>query len=83
MEVKIGTVTHFYTRLSVAIIELTDELNIGDSIHIKGHTSDFTQTVESMQVEHEGVTSAKAGDAIGLMVSEHAREGDEVFKVIA
>ena len=82
MEVTVGKVTHYFTRISVAIVELTDELNVGDEIHIKGHTSDFSQTVDSMQLEHQDVPSAKSGDAIGLKVIEHAREGDEVFKVI-
>lgn len=82
MDTKVGNVTHFYTRLSVAIIELTDELKVGDEIRIKGHTSDFTQTVASIQVEHQDVPSAKAGDAIGLKAIEHAREGDEVFKIL-
>lgn len=82
METKVGNVTHYYTRLLVAIIELTDELKVGDQVHIKGHTSDFTQTVASIQIEHQDVPSAKAGDAIGLGVIEHAREGDEVFKVL-
>lgn len=82
MEMKIGKVTHFYTHLSVAIIELTDELKVGDQIRAKGHTTDFTQTVASMQIEHQNVPTAKAGDAVGLQVVEHAREGDEVFKIL-
>lgn len=81
-EVEIGKVTHFFGKISVAAIEITSgELNVGDTIHIKGHTSDFLQPVDSMQVEHEDVESAKPGDSVGLKVQEHARIGDAVYKV--
>lgn len=81
-EQKIGVVTHYFGRIGVAAIELTDgALAVGDTIHVKGHTSDFTQTVDSMQVEHDSVESADAGTQVGLKVAEHAREHDEVFKV--
>ena len=82
MEVKIGSVTHYYTRLGVAIVELTGQLKVGDEVRIKGHSSDFTQPVGSMQIEHQNVPLAEAGNSIGLKVIEHAREGDEVFKVL-
>lgn len=81
-EEKIGVVTHYWTNLHVAGVKISDgELKVGDTIHIKGHTSDFSQQVESMQVGEEKVDVAKAGDDIGLAVTEHAREHDEVFKV--
>lgn len=81
-EKEIGRVTHYYTHLGVAIVELDkDSLKVGETVHIKGHTSDFTQKVESMQIEHESVEEAKAGDAIGLKIKEHAREKDAVYKV--
>jgi putative protease len=81
-EEKIGVVTHYFGKVGVAAIEITgEELRVGDTIHIKGHTSDFTQTVESMQVEHQPVDAARKGDAVGLRVVEHAREKDEVFLV--
>jgi putative protease len=80
-EKPVGKVTHYYTHLSVAVVELEDELKIGDVIHIKGHTSDFTQTVDSMQIEHQPIEVAKPGQAIGLKVKEHARENDIVYKV--
>lgn len=81
-EVKIGEVTHYFGKISVAAIKLTDGgLKVGDTIHIKGHTSDFTQTVDSIQIEHNKVTEAKKGGSIGIKVSEHVREKDEVFKV--
>ena len=82
VEIKIGTVSHYYSKLSVAILELAGELKVGDQIRVKGHTSDFEQTVGSMEIEHTDVPIAKKGDVIGLKVAEHAREGDEVFKVV-
>jgi putative protease len=81
-EKEVGKVTHYFTKIGVAIVDLTEELKVGDTIHIKGHTSDFTQKVESMQIEHEQVEKAGKGKAIGLKVNEHAREGDVVYKVI-
>ena len=80
-EKEIGKVTHYFTKIGVAAVELSDTLNIGDTIHIKGATSDFTQTVDSMQIEKETVQTASAGQTIGLKVIDHAREGDVVYKV--
>ena len=81
-ETKIGTVTHYYTGLHVAGVIITDgELRTGDTIHVKGHTSDFEQTVKSMEIDHKHVDVAKPGDDIGLAVIEHAREHDTVYKV--
>lgn len=81
-EKKIGTVTHYYNHLHVAGVTITDgELHNGDTIHIKGHTSDFEQKVESMQIDHAAVDTAKPGDEIGLTVIEHAREHDTVYAV--
>lgn len=81
-EKEIGVVTHYYSHLKVAIIKLSDQLKVGDMIHIKGHTSDFNQKVESMQIEHQNIEEAKKGQLIGLKVKEHAREKDKVYKVI-
>ena len=81
-EQKIGTVSHYYGHISVAAVKVTEgELRVGDTVHIKGHTSDFKQTVESIQIEHEEVEVAKAGDQVGITVTEHARVHDDVFKV--
>ena len=79
---KVGKVTHYFTKIGVAVVELNGTLKVGDKIRIKGATSDFTQTVESMQIEHQPVEEAKAGQSIGLKVIEHAREGDTVFKIV-
>jgi len=81
-ETRIGMVTHYYNHIHVAGVTITDgELSEGDTIHIKGHTSDFEQKVESMQIDHEPVKVAKEGDQIGLTVIEHAREHDTVYIV--
>jgi translation elongation factor EF-1alpha len=82
-EQLIGKVTHYFAKAGVAAIKITDgQLNVGDTIHVVGHTSDFKQTVDSMQVEHASVQAAKPGDEVGLKVAEHAREHDEVFRVV-
>jgi len=81
-EVLIGHVSHYFGKIMVAAIELTDgDLHVGDTIRISGHTSDFTQTIDSMQIDNANVPEAKKGQAIGIRVSEHARVGDKVFKV--
>lgn len=78
----VGTVTHYFNKPQVAAIDITEgELNVGDTIHIVGHTSDFTQKVDSMQVEHASVPSAGPGDKIGVKTIEHAREHDKVYRV--
>ncbi len=81
-EQLIGTVTHYFSKAQVAGIDITDRgLHVGDTIHILGHTSDFTQVINSMQIEHAAVESVKIGDQIGLRVSEHAREHDKVYRI--
>jgi len=84
MEEKlIRKITHYFTNIGVGVIEITDgELKAGEKIHIKGATSDFEQTVESMQIEHENIEKAKKGDAIGLKTEQQVREGDEVYKIV-
>lgn len=78
---RVGVVTHYYSHLSVAIISLEQgSLREGDVIRIKGHTSDFTQPVESMEMEHVHVTEVRPGQSFGLRVKEHAREHDVVYK---
>jgi len=81
-EQKIGVVIHHWGKAGVAGLRITDgELRVGDTIHIKGHTSDFSQSIDSMQIEGRQVEVARPGDDIGIKVTEHAREHDEVFKV--
>ena len=80
-EKEVGSVSHYYTKIGVAIVELTDGVKVGQTLHIKGATSDFTQKLDSMQIDHKLVEEAKKGDSIGLKVKEHAREHDKVFVV--
>jgi len=82
-EKEIGTISHFYNKISVGIIELQDALKVGDTIHIKGAHDDFTQTIDSMQIEHASVKEAKKGDSVGVKVTGHVHENDKVFKVVA
>jgi len=82
-EKEIGKITHYYGHISVGIIELQDTLKVGESIHIKGHSSDFTQAVDSMQIEHKDVLEAKAKDIIGIKVAQKVHPHDKVYKVIA
>ena len=82
-EQRAGIVTHYYSHLSVAVVKLDQgALQVGDTLHIKGHTTDFQQRVESMQVEHQSIESAQVGEEFGLKVTEHVREHDIVYKVI-
>jgi putative protease len=80
---RIGVVTHYFGHLSVAVVKLEPgtSLRVGDNIHIKGHTSDFPQRVESLQVGHAQVEEVGPNDDFGLKVAEHAREHDVVYKV--
>ena len=80
-ERPIGKITHYFGKVGVGIIELTDTLKVGDTVHIRGATCNFTQTVGSMQLEHQPVQEAKAGQVIGVMVDERVHEGDQVFLV--
>jgi len=77
----VGKITHFFPKISVAVVELEDTLKVGDTISIEGPTTNFQQTVESMQIEHKAIEEAKKGDSIGLKVKDKVREKDLVFKV--
>lgn len=78
--VELGRITHFFSKISVAVVELKAPLAIGDHILIKGPMTDFEQTVESMQIEHKNVTRAEAGQSVGLKVVQKVREKDTVYK---
>jgi putative protease len=81
-EEEIGKVSGYFRKIGVAAIDITQgTLSVGDTIHIKGHTTDFTQVVESMQIEHENVQTAKVGDSIGIKAKDHVRDHDKVYKV--
>ncbi len=80
-EKEVGKITHYFDHIGVAVVKVSDKLKVGDQIHIKGATTDFTQNVDSMQIEHEKIPEAKKGDDIGMKVKEHVREHDVVYKV--
>ena len=81
-EDAIGTVTHYYSHLGVAIIQINNgTLKKGDSIHIQGHSTDFTQPVESMELEHQHIDKAATGQIVGLRVKDHVREHDIVYLI--
>ncbi|OQX83081.1 MAG: hypothetical protein B6D63_06770 [Candidatus Latescibacteria bacterium 4484_7] len=82
-EVEIGVVQDYFSRIGVAAIEITSgTLRVGDKVHFLGHTTDFTEEIKSMQIEHDEVDEAKAGDSVGIKVSDRVRANDKVFKVI-
>jgi putative protease len=82
MEKEIGVVEHFFGHLSVAAIKLTDgPLKVGDTIHIKGHTTDFTEKLRSMQINNADVKEANAGDDVGIKMEGKCREHDKVYVV--
>jgi translation elongation factor EF-1alpha len=81
-EVEIGSISDFFARPVVAGIELIDMLKVGDTIHIKGHTTDIEMVVDSMQIHNENVEAAKPGDAVGVKVPDRVRRGDKVYRVI-
>ncbi len=82
-EKEIGKVEDYFAHIGVIAVKVADELAVGDNIHIKGHTTDVTQQITSMQIEHQNVTKAKVGDDVGIKVAEKVRHGDKVYKIIA
>jgi len=82
VSLKIGKVTHYYDKIGVAVVELDGDLSLGDRIKFtRGGEDIFEETVESMQVEHKQIQSAKKGDVIGLKVNQEVKEGAEVYKI--
>ena len=78
--VQVGHITHFFSKIGVAIVELTAALAIGDQILVKGPATDFEQVVDSMQIEHQNVQRAESGQSIGLKVAQPVKEKDVVYK---
>jgi translation elongation factor EF-1alpha len=77
---EVGKVSHFFTKINVAVIEVKDTISVGDKIFIKGPTTDIEQTVDSMEIEHEKIKQATAGHSIGMKVKGRVRENDTVYK---
>jgi len=83
-EKNIGFVSNYFKKISVAAIEITNgTVSLGDTLHFLGNTTDFTSTIDSMQIGHVSVTEAKKGDSIGVKISEMVRKGDKVYKTVA
>ena len=81
-EELVGKVVKFFSKPSVAAVEITSGiLRVGDTIRIKGHTTDLEETVDSMQIEKESIEEAQQGYLVGIHVKDRVREGDKVFKV--
>lgn len=77
----IGKIAHYFGNIGVAVIELSDKLKVGDTIRIVGGETDFSQTVDSMEIEHQKINEAKKGDSVGLKVEQKVREDYKVYKV--
>lgn len=83
-EVLIGKVTDYFAKIGVVALKIENgELSLGDTIHFSGHTTDFEQKINSMEIEHQAVDSAKTGDAVGIKVKDRVRHNDKVYKVTA
>ncbi len=79
--IRVGEVTHFYDRLCVAVLKLTEPIHVGDMLHLLGHHTDFQQSVASLQIEHQAVMEAGPGADVALKVTQKVHPGDAVFKV--
>lgn len=77
----IGEVSHYFSKISVAIVKITAALKVGDEIRIAGGETDFSQVIKSMEVDHKKIEQAKSGDSVGLKVDEKVREGYKVYKL--
>lgn len=80
-DTKVGSISHYYDKIGVAVVDVIAPIKVGDRIKIVGHEEEFEQEVVSMQIEHENIQKAKKGDAIGMKVDQPVKKGDEVFKV--
>jgi len=80
-DIKVGTITHFYDKIGVAVINVLAPLKVGDRIKISGHDKEFEQEIASLQVEHQNIDQAKKGDNVGMKVDQPVKDGDEVYKV--
>lgn len=80
-ENRVGKVTHYFDRISVAVLGLTDKLRVGDMVHFLGHSTDFKQEINSLQIEHQNVDEAKPGQDVALKVNQKVHPNDAVFKI--
>jgi len=82
IEEEVGEITHFFDKISVAVVRASKEIKVGDKIHIKGATTDFEQNVDSLQINHQNVDSIKKGEEAGMKVNEKVREKDKIYKIV-
>jgi putative protease len=78
---RVGRVTHYYNRISVAVVRVNQGLKLGDVVHFLGRHTDFQQEVTSMQIEHEPVSKVEAGGEVAIKVKQRVRRGDSVFRI--
>jgi len=78
-EKPVGKITHYYSKIGVGIVELKGKLAVGNKVKIKGHSTEFDQNVDSIQIDHKEVDEAKSGDIVGIKVNDKVREGDEIY----
>lgn len=81
MEKLIGHVVHYFPKAGVIVVKLAETIAVGDTIKIKRSEGEFSQTVDSMQIEHQNIDSAKAGEEVAIKINEATKEGAEVYKV--
>ena len=81
IEEEIGIIANYFSKISVAVVNLNVPLSVGEKILIKGNTTNFEQTVDSMQIEHQNIENAESGQSIGLKVADNVRKGDKVYKI--
>lgn len=79
---QVGEITHYYDKINVAVVELTGTLKVGDMIKVVGHGNEFTQTVSSMQIEHEQLDEAHKDQEIGMRMDKEVKEGDKIYKIV-
>ncbi len=82
MDIRVGKITHYYDRIGVAVLDLSDEIKVGETIHVHGHVTDFTQRIGSLEIEHQKIQSAGPGAEVALKMLEPVREGDIIFRVV-
>jgi translation elongation factor EF-1alpha len=79
---KVGEVTHYFTKIGVAVVDISAPIKVGDRIAVKGMTTNFEQTVDSMQIDGKNIEEAKQGDDIGMKVADRVRKGDVVYRLV-
>lgn len=80
-DVQIGTITHYFDKIGVAVVEVKKPIHVGEKVKISGHDKEFEQEIASMQMEHEQVKKAKKGDSVGLKVSQPVKSGDVLYRL--